>query len=584
MGAFPSKLAPMTERTIPKLWRDAVTAGRQRPAYLVEADDGWKEVSWAEAGQRVDELAYGLLSLGLRRGDVFGILGATRLEWALFDFALALVGGVTAPVYATSSARDCAYVLAHAGALGVLVEDEEQERKIAETRAELPQLRHVLTFGGLDELAARGREYAAANAGAVVEAAATVLEDDLYTFIYTSGTTGPPKGCRILHRNYYEMAAVVDRLDDVVVEDDVILLYLPLAHNFGRLMHLIGPRAGVTIAFCPDPYRVADALPVVRPTLFPSVPRIFEKLHAALVAGFDEQTGLKRGLVRWALRVGRRASERREAGRPLPPLLALQHALAARLVYSKVQERLGGRLRIGVSGGAPLAPEIARFLHALDVLVLEGYGLTECTSAATVNRPARFRFGTVGPALPEVELRVADDGELLVRGPTVFAGYHEDEAATRAVLSDDGWLRTGDIASIDDDGFVRITDRKKDIIVTAGGKNVAPQNLENELKSSRFVSQALVVGDGRPYVGALITLDEAEVDKWRAGGGGDVEALVGELVDRVNADRSRFERIRRFVVLPRDFTAEAGELTPTLKLRRRVCEQHFADEIERLYS
>jgi long-chain acyl-CoA synthetase len=282
--------------------------------------------------------------------------------------------------------------------------------------------------------------------------------------------------------------------------------------------------------------------------------------------------------------VGRRAGERREAGRPLPPLLALQHALAARLVYSKVQERLGGRLRIGVSGGAPLAPEIARFLHALDVLVLEGYGLTECTSAATVNRPARFRFGTVGPALPEVELRVADDGELLVRGPTVFAGYHEDEAATRAVLSDDGWLRTGDIASIDDDGFVRITDRKKDIIVTAGGKNVAPQNLENELKSSRFVSQALVVGDGRPYVGALITLDEAEVDKWRAGGGGDVEALVGELVDRVNADRSRFERIRRFVVLPRDFTAEAGELTPTLKLRRRVCEQHFADEIERLYS
>jgi long-chain acyl-CoA synthetase len=274
----------------------------------------------------------------------------------------------------------------------------------------------------------------------------------------------------------------------------------------------------------------------------------------------------------------------REAGRPLPPLLALQHRVARRLVYAKVHARLGGRLRLAVSGGAPLAPEIARFLHALDVLVLEGYGLTECTSAATVDLPSRFRFGTVGPALPGVELRLASDGELLIRSPTVFAGYHGDEEATREVLTHDGWLRSGDIAEIDADGFVRITDRKKDILITAGGKKVPPQNLENELKSSKYVSHALVVGDRRPYVVALIALDEAEVDKWRAGGGGDAEALVQELVDRVNAERSRFEQIKRFAILPREFSAEAGEVTPTLKLRRRVCERNFADAIEQLYD
>ena len=579
-----SKLARVSARTIPTLWRDAVAAGGTRPAYLVEEEAGWREVAWEEAARRVDELANGLLALGVRKGDAFGILGTTRLEWALFDFALALAGGVTAPIYATSSARDCAYVLAHSEAVGVLVEDEEQERKIADVRAELPGLRHVLTFAGLDDLAARGREHSAVHPDALEAAAAAVGEDDLYTFIYTSGTTGPPKGCRILHRHYYEMTATVDRLDGFVVEDDVILLYLPLAHNFGRLMHLLGPHTGVTIAFCPDPYRVAEALAAVRPTLFPSVPRIFEKLHGALVAGFDEQTGLKGALVRWALSVGRRASAAREAGRRLPPLLGLQHRLAGRLVYSKVRERLGGRLRVGVSGGAPLAPEIARFLHALDVLVLEGYGLTECTSAATVNRPSSFRFGTVGPALPGVELRLDEDGELLIRSPMNFAGYHRDEEATRAVLTDDGWLRSGDIAEIDAEGFVRITDRKKDILVTAGGKKVAPQNLENDLKSSKFVSQALVVGDRRPYVGALITLDEPEVDRWRAGGGDDVGGLVQEIVDGVNSERSRFEQIKRFAILPRDFTAEAGEVTPTLKLRRRVCEQHFAEEIERLYG
>jgi long-chain acyl-CoA synthetase len=311
--------------------------------------------------------------------------------------------------------------------------------------------------------------------------------------------------------------------------------------------------------------------------VFPSVPRLYEKIHTGVTAAFDAETGAKRKIVDWALRVGKRVSELRQQGEPIPRGLAAQHRLADKLVYSKVKARLGGRLRVGVSGGAPLAKEILEFFHMLDILILEGYGLTECTTAATVNRMNAFRFGTVGLPYDGVELKLAHDGEVLIRTDTVFGGYYKDEEATREVLGDDGWLRSGDIGSIDEDGFLTITDRKKDILVTAGGKNVAPQNLENALKSSKYVSQALVVGDRRPYVAALITLDEAESD-------GDAKELIQGVVDGVNAKLSRFEQIKRFTILPRDFSADLGEVTPTLKLKRRVCAEHFAEEIERLYD
>ncbi len=583
------------ERTIGRLWRDAVAARHDSPPYLAERESGWQEVSWVDAARRVDDLANGLLALGVRRGDAFGILVGTRVEWAQFDFALALVGGVTAPVYANSSPADCAYVLGHSESMGVLVEDDDQLAKIEAVRAELPGLEHVITISGLDELAASGREFAATNPTALAEAEAAVTEDDLFTYIYTSGTTGPPKGCMIRHRNYYAMVAVRDQMDDNARPGDVLLLYLPLAHNFGRLIHLSGPYAGFTVAFCADPYKVGDALLAVRPTVFPSVPRIYEKVHGAVLARFDEATGARRRLVDWALDIGGRVSVLREARQPVPRGLAAQHRLADRLVYRKVKERLGGRLRIALSGGAPLAPEVLRFFHSLDILILEGYGLTECTTAASSNQTTCFRFGTVGQALPGWELKLAEDGELFVRSPTVFAGYLKDEEATRAILGDDGWLATGDVASIDDDGFVTITDRKKDILVTAGGKNVAPQNLENELKSSKYVSQALVVGDKRPFVGALITLDPLELAAWASEHGLDAElpelvedaavvALVRDLVDEVNVRHSRFEQIKQFAVLPRDFSADEGEVTPTLKLRRRVCAEHFATEIEKLYA
>ena len=563
-------------RTIGQLWRQAVAADLDRPAYLVEGEDGWEEVSWAEAGRTVDELANGLLALGVRKGDAFGILAQTTLEWALFDYALARIGAVGAAVYANSSPKDCRYVLEHSDAIGVLVEDEDQRAKIADV-----ELRHVLTFTDLDEVRARGRKHAAANPDALAEAEAQIGEEDLFTFIYTSGTTGPPKACMIRHRNYYEMATCIDRVPEFALGDDVMLLYLPLAHNFGRLMHLLGAHKGFTIAFCPDPLRVAEAMPAVRPTLLPSVPRLYEKVHTAVVAQFEQVHGPRRRLLDWALGVGRQVSELRQRGEAVPRGLALRHRVADRLVYSKIKNRLGGRLRLGVSGGAPLSKEIAAFFHSIDILIVEGWGLTECTTAASVNRPGRFRFGTVGPALPGFEVRMEEDGELLIRSETVFAGYYKDEQATREVLGEDGWLRSGDVGSIDADGFISITDRKKDILVTAGGKNVAPQNLENALKTSPLVSQALVLGDRRPYVAALITVDPAAADGLPPE---EIEQRVQAVVDGVNGELSRFEQIKRFRVLPRDFTAEEDEVTPTLKLKRRVVAEHFAREIEELYS
>jgi len=583
------------KRTIERLWRDAVAAGRPTPAYLIQDGQEWRPLSWADAAERVESYANGLLSLGVRKGDAFSILASSRVEWALFDFALGTIGAIGAAIYANSSPKDAGYILDHSESVGVLCEDETQRAKVESVRTEAPRLRHVLTFGDLEDLAARGRAYAAEHPNALRQAAAQIEEDDLFTYIYTSGTTGPPKGCMISHRNYYAMVAVVDELPSFTGPDDTMLLYLPLAHNFGRLMHLSGAYVGYAIAFLPDPLQAAAALPAIRPTVFPSVPRVYEKVHTAVVAKFDAESGAKRKLIDWALDVGRRVSALRRAGKPVPRGLLAQHRLADRLVYGKVKARLGGRLRLAISGGAPLSAEIAEFFHAIDILLVEGYGLTECTTAASTNTHEAFRFGTVGRPLPGTEVKLAEDGELLIRSDTVFQGYYKDPEATAEVLGEDGWLRSGDIATIDGDGFITITDRKKDIIVTAGGKNVAPQNLENDLKASKFVSQAMVVGDRQPYIAALITLDPEALPAWALDQGlptdmaalaerDEVRELVQGIIDGVNADRSRYEQIKRFVILPRDFTMDDDELTPTLKLKRRVVAQHFGAELGGLYE
>lgn len=583
-------------RTIARLWRDAVAAGRTTPAYLVESDGGWREVSWAEADERIREYANGFLARGVRKGDNVALLARNSLDWALVDFALASIGAVGVPVYASSSPHDVGYLLAHSESVGIVCEDAEQLAKVEAIPDELPSLQHVLTYHDLDGLAAHGQDFAAANPTAFDDAAAAVGEEDLFTIIYTSGTTGPPKGCMMSNRNYHEMATVVDRMEETYYRgDDVMLLYLPLAHNYGRLMLLLGAHVGFTIAFLPDPLRVAEALPQVRPTLLPSVPRVYEKVHTAVQARFDEATGAKKRLIDWALPIGREVSRLESEGKPVPAGLRARHRLADRLVFSKVREAFGGRLRMPGSGGAPLAKEVIEFFDGIGLRIAEGYGLTECTTAASTNRPDVYRFGSVGQPLPGFEVRIADDGEIELRSETVFQGYYKDPEATAAVLGPDGWLKTGDIGTLDEDGFLHITDRKKDILVTAGGKNVAPQNIENDLKTSKYVSQALVVGDRRPYVAALITLDEAEIHRW-AGEQGldgdltaliarpDVQELVQDVVDQANRERSRYEQVKRFVILPRDFTMEAGEVTPTLKLRRRAVLEHFEEQVDELYA
>ncbi|HXY79823.1 MAG TPA: long-chain fatty acid--CoA ligase [Gaiellaceae bacterium] len=565
-------------RTAPALWQYVLARGFEAPAYLEETVDGWRPVSWHEAAERVDVLGQALLAHGVRRGDTVAVLARTRLEWVLLDWAVMSVGAAVVGLYPTNSAKECAYILGHSEAVLAFAEDEAQRTKLATVQDELPALREIVRFDELPALEAEGRTHREEHPGAAEAAANAVHEDDLGTLIYTSGTTGPPKGCMLTHRNLVTAAVRVQhKLQD---EDDVVLLFLPLAHSFGRLAHQAAAFHGSTLAFCAEAARVPEALATVRPTILPAVPRVYEKIHANVLGEIDRGSGARRAIGGWAIGVGGRASGLRRGGKRVPLLLRLEERVAERLVFSKVKQRLGGRLRIGISGAAPLGLDVLEFFNSLGMLVIEGYGLTETSSSATVNDPDDFRFGTVGRAVEGCEIKLDADGEILIRSETIFTGYYKEPEATALAFTEDGWFRSGDVGEIDADGFVKITDRKKDLIITAGGKNIAPQNLENALKASRFISQALIVGDRRPYVTALITLDWDEVNA----SGRDPQQLVEELVEAVNRDRVRVEQIKRFAILPRDFTQEDGELTPTLKLRRRVVHDHFAEEIERLYS
>jgi long-chain acyl-CoA synthetase len=562
---------PLDTRTAPALWRYALAQGWTRPGYLEEHEDGWGDVSWPEAGARVDDLRHALLHRGVRRGDAVAVLARTRLEWILLDWAIMSVGAVVVGLYPTNTAGECAYVLGHSEAVLAFAEDDAQREKLESVRDGLPALREIVGFDELPAFEAEGRANQELEPG-------EVHEDDLATLIYTSGTTGPPKGCMLTHKNLVTAALRVKT--HIEGQTDTVLLFLPLAHSFARIVHHSAASRGATLALVADATRVPEAIARARPTILPAVPRVYEKVHANVLGEIERSSGAKRAIGRWALGIGARASRLRRDHRPVPLALRVQEKLADRLVFTKVRERLGGRLRLGVSGAAPLGIDVLEFFHSLRMLVIEGYGLTETSSSLSVNDPDDYRFGTVGRAVEGCDVKLDVDGEILVRSDTIFTGYYKDPDATAAAFTDEGWFRTGDVGELDEDGWLKITDRKKDLIITAGGKNIAPQNLENALKASRFISQALVIGDRRPYVTALITLDPAEID----GTGRGAEELVQEAVDDVNRDRVRVEQIKRFAILPRDFSPEEGELTPTLKLRRKIVHEHFADEIENLYA
>src|SRR4051794_3925079 len=552
---------PLEQLTAPALWRYAVGKALEVPAYLEEQADGWRPVSWPEADERIEAIGGALLARGVRHGDTVAVLARTRLEWLLLDWAIMSIGAVVVGLYPTNTAAECKYILDHSEAVLAFVEDDAQLEKLTGVFG-----KPIVRFDDIAAFEDEGRAYDGPEPD-------PVSEEDLATLIYTSGTTGPPKGCMLTHKN---LTVAASRATSSTDAEDVVLLFLPMAHSFARIAHQGSAFNGATVALVSDVARVPEALQHTKPTFLPAVPRVYEKIHANTIGEIERAGGVKRALGLWALRVGARSSN---ADRP-SPLLRAQARIADKLVFAKVKEKLGGRLRLGVSGAAPLGLDVLEFFNSMGILVIEGYGLTETSSSLSVNEQEDYRLGTVGRAVGGCEVKFDEDGEILVKSPSVFAGYYKDPDATAAAFTADGWFRTGDVGEIDDDGFIKITDRKKDLIITAGGKNIAPQNLENALKASRFVSQAVAIGDRRPYITALITLDWDEVNAT----GRDPQELVQEIVDTVNHDRVRVEQIKKFAILPRDFSQEEGEVTPTLKLRRRIVQEHFADEIENLYA
>jgi long-chain acyl-CoA synthetase len=568
------------------------------PAIRYKDGEEWVGRSFAEVAETVRSLAFGLRELGVQKGDKVAILANTRPEWTYFDFAALSIGAVVVPIYQTNSPEECRYVIENSDAKVVVVEDDEQMEKIRRVRESLPLLEHVVSMTGGSEDAIAMEDVAARGAGgddaAWEQLWSAVGKEDVCTFIYTSGTTGPPKGCIITHGNYRAMLDMVNETS-VIEPEDVTYLYLPLAHSFALLIQLGSFDLGATLAYWErDPLKIMANLAEVRPTYFPSVPRIFEKIYTAATSGMEKAGGLKKAIFDWSIRVGGRMREAERSGRGPGFLLRKQYGFADRQVLSKIRGLFGGRLRLAVSGAAPINPDILRFFDAAGVLVLEGWGMTETSTAATISSPDDFKIGTIGKPFPGCEVRIADDGEILVKGPNVFQGYYKNEEATRETIVD-GWLHTGDLGEIDPDGFIKITGRKKDIIITAGGKNITPANLENEIKQHPLVSQCVVVGDRRPYLVALVTLDPEEGEAWAKEHGlpedpaqlasnPEVRKSIEEHVDRINEKFARVEQVKKIAILDRDLSQETGELTPTMKVKRAVVAAKHEDQIEALYA
>jgi long-chain acyl-CoA synthetase len=585
--------------TVHELVEETCRAEPRKEAYRFRQNGSWRGITWAEARERVAEFGRALMAHGAAKGDRIGVLSVTSIEWVLADLGIVSSGCVTVGIYPNNTAADCKYILDHAEIAILLLEDDSQLEKILSIRDQLPALETIVNIHGRSDSALGILSWDEFIAGAAkrteeerLARARSIEADDLASLVYTSGTTGVPKGAMITHRNLVFSAWSAGGA--IYHEPDfIVLIFLPLAHVFARMLVYASMYNATTAAIDGDIHAVAQLLVEVRPHYVPCVPRVFEKAHDRIQATVREAGGLKAKLFAWSIGIGHRASRLEQAGEPVPAWLALRRKIADVLVFKKIRAFFGGRLVFAISGSAPLDIDIAKFFHACGILILEGIGMTENTSFSNVNRIDNNRFGTVGPAGRGVEIKISDDGEVLIRAPNVMAGYYKDEQATRETIVD-GWLHTGDIGELED-GFLKITDRKKDLIITAGGKNVAPQYVERVLKTSPYISQAAAYGDRRKYITALLTLDADVILPWaRENGLGDktyeqlaaepaVRRLITVEVERLNGQLARYETIKRFWIVPGDFSVDGGEMTPTMKLKRRVVVEKYRAELDALY-
>jgi long-chain acyl-CoA synthetase len=581
-------------KTIADLLPLAAERYGDRVAVKHKQDGAWHGVTVAEVAAIAQEIGLGLVDLGTAPGDRVSILCRTRPEWTYCDFGATETGACVVPIYPTNSPEECEWVLADSGARVVICEDAAQVAKIATVRARLPALEHVIVIDAdgapadaipLADLRARGAQ---GDRSELDRRIAAVAHDDPFTIIYTSGTTGPPKGCVLTHGNYRAILTMAQSTR-AVDNDELTYLYLPLAHSFALLIQLLSFDVGAALAYWSnDPQQIILELNEVRPTNFPSVPRIFEKIYTLVTSNGDPE------LIKQAVAVGIQVRELELAGEPVPAELRQHFERAEEELFSKVRAAFGGNMRQAISGAAPISKEILEFFFACGVPVFEGYGMTETATAATFQSLDAYKFGTVGKPFPGVELRIADDGEVLIKGENIFAGYHNNADASFGAVAD-GWLHTGDLGSIDADGFLSITGRKKDIIITAGGKNLTPANIENDMKQCRWVSQAVMYGDRRPYPVLLVTLDAEEIVPWAQQQGlpGDVEqlarhpevhAMVQAHLDQANDKYAQVERVKKLAILGHDLSQETGELTPTLKVKRNVVNEKYRAIFEELYA
>jgi long-chain acyl-CoA synthetase len=591
--------------SVAHMFLERVAATPDAEAFRYPQDHTWESVTWQQVGERVHNIAGGLISLGIAPEDRVALASSTRYEWVLVDFAVMCAGAATTTVYPTTNAADVAYIVANSGSRVVVAENQTQVDKLLQHRGELPEVGKVVIIDGngdgdwvmtLAELEQMGKQLLADSPAVINDRVAAIGPERLASLIYTSGTTGRPKGVRLTHGAWTYTAAAIDALG-ILGPDDMNFLWLPLAHAFGKVMLALPLQIGFPTAIDGRVERIVDNLATLRPTIMGAAPRIFEKAHAHIESTVAERGRLSKKMFDWAIRLGLKVSETRQAGKKPSVFSALAYKVADRAVFSTIRERFGGRLRFFVSAAAALDRDVAQWFDAVGIVVLEGYGLTETAAASFINRPNAYRFGTVGWPFPATEARIADDGEILLRGPGLMTSYHDLPDATAEALDADGWFHTGDIGEIDDDGFLRITDRKKDMFKTSQGKYVAPSAIDAKFKGlCPYASELLVYGEGKPYCVALVSLDGEAIAEWAAKNGladksfaeiardEKTAELIAGYVDALNLELNRWEQIKRFAILDRELTVESGDLTPSLKLRRKVVIEKFTDRLTALYQ